>query len=159
MSEHEVKTVRQLANDTGVLLQPFVPCLSNAFWSVDTVVCMGGYNTLLEALAQGVPTVCVPRISPRTEQLIRASSFEKLGLLRMISPQDLTPDLLAAAIGAALRLDRTETMERTNSALNFNGAHTTARYLAALLTGQRNSCGQTALASVFQSQAGVAQTA
>src|SRR5437870_4683673 len=95
MPEHELKQLRQIADETGVVLHPFVPCLSNAFGSVDVVVCMGGYNTLLETLSIGVPTICVPRISPRIEQLMRASAFEQRGLLRMISPKELNPERLA----------------------------------------------------------------
>lgn len=139
MPKHELKALRQCGAETGVVVQPFVPCLSNAFWAVDAIVCMGGYNTLMETLSKGVPTVCVPRICPRTEQLIRASMFEKLGLLRKLSPEELSPETLARQINDALQVERTELMERTNAHLNFNGAHTAARYLLALLAGQRNN--------------------
>jgi len=159
MPEHELKALRQIADETGVVLQPFVPCLSNALWSVDAVVCMGGYNTLMETLSKGVPTVCIPRISPRREQWMRASSFEKLGALKMISPECATPGRLTEEIDAALRLDRTELMERTNSVLNFNGAHTSARYLLALLAAQQNTSERAyAVAAASQPGIGVARS-
>ena len=46
----------------------------------------GGYNTLAEAALHAVPAVCVPRVAPRSEQLIRARAFERLGLLRLLHP-------------------------------------------------------------------------
>src|SRR5437899_4865545 len=115
LPEHELKMVRQMAADTRVVVQPFAPCLSNLFWTVDALVCMGGYNTVLEALSKGVPTVCVPRTSPRSEQLIRASAFQQLGLLRMIAPDVLTPTGLNKEIAIALKLKRTELIERANA--------------------------------------------
>src|SRR6266436_3818671 len=114
LPDHELKMVRQMAADTGVVVQPFAPCLSNLFWTVDALVCMGGYNTVLEALSKGVPTVCVPSISPRSEQLIRASAFQELGLLRMVAPDVLTPNGLNNEIAAALQSKRTELLERAN---------------------------------------------
>jgi len=139
LPEHELKMVRQMAADTEVVIQPFAPCLSSLFWTVDALVCMGGYNTVLEALSKGVPTVCVPRTSPRSEQLIRASAFQQLGLLRMIAPDVLTPTGLNKEIAAALRLKRTELIERANAILNFDGAHASARYLLALLAEEQRS--------------------
>src|SRR5204862_1748294 len=79
LPEPELRSLRKIAAETGVTVLPFVPCLSHLFDSVDAIVCMGGYNTLLEALCNGVPTVCVPRISPRSEQIMRGLAFEKLG--------------------------------------------------------------------------------
>ena len=49
----------------GVAYRTFVPELAGWFGAVDALVCMGGYNTLAEALVRGTPTVCVPRTAPR----------------------------------------------------------------------------------------------
>ena len=137
LPDQELRTLRIIADDSGVTLQPFVACLSQHFDSVNAIVCMGGYNTLLEALCKGVPTVCVPRISPRSEQLMRALAFEKLGLLRVISPDQLTPAVLKNEISAALEMKRTERLERSNEILSFDGAHIAARHILALLAGRR----------------------
>jgi predicted glycosyltransferase len=48
------------------------------------VVTMGGYNSVLECVAIGKPTVVVPRELPRKEQLIRAQVFENLGFVRVV---------------------------------------------------------------------------
>ncbi|MEM7176825.1 MAG: glycosyltransferase [Pseudomonadota bacterium] len=51
------------------------------------VVAMGGYNTFCEILSMDKPSIICPRTHPRQEQLIRASSAERLGLARMLTPE------------------------------------------------------------------------
>ncbi|MFK7945892.1 MAG: glycosyltransferase family protein, partial [Paracoccaceae bacterium] len=51
------------------------------------VVAMGGYNTFCEILSMDKPAIIVPRTKPRREQVIRAQSAERLGLLRMLLPE------------------------------------------------------------------------
>jgi predicted glycosyltransferase len=54
------------------------------------VVTMGGYNTVFEVLVEGKPLLIVPRVSPRREQLIRATRLAQLGLADTLHPdQDL----------------------------------------------------------------------
>jgi predicted glycosyltransferase len=130
--EAEFKTLQHLAEEAGVALHTFVPSLSALFWSVDALVCMGGYNTLAEAVSKGVPTVCVPRTSPRSEQLIRAQAFERLGLLRTVRPDQLTVSTLRAAVDATVRLSRPELLARVNTALTFDGARQAATHLLSL---------------------------
>ena len=93
--------------------------------SAQLLVTMGGYNAVMEAMAFRKPAVVVPRVFPRREQWLRATSFERLGLLRCLDPDDLTPDSLAAASrdalsdplppdleGAGLRLDGCDNFAR-----------------------------------------------
>jgi predicted glycosyltransferase len=58
------------------------------------VVAMGGYNTVCEVLSFEKPALIVPRVHPRTEQLIRAERMRERGLLDALHPQDLTPQAL-----------------------------------------------------------------
>ena len=51
------------------------------------VVAMGGYNTFCEILSMDKPAIIVPRTKPRREQVIRAQSAERLGLIRMLLPE------------------------------------------------------------------------
>jgi len=51
------------------------------------VVAMGGYNTFCEILSTDRPAIIVPRTRPRLEQVIRAAAAERLGLLRMLTPE------------------------------------------------------------------------
>jgi predicted glycosyltransferase len=70
--------------------------------AADLVVSMGGYNTLIEALALEKRVVAIPRADLNPEQFIRASLFERLGLIRMLHPDQLSPERTAEAIQAAL---------------------------------------------------------
>jgi predicted glycosyltransferase len=60
------------------------------------VITMGGYNTVCELLSNAKPGLIVPRVFPRTEQLIRASRLRDLGLVDMLHPEHLTPEALSA---------------------------------------------------------------
>src|SRR5207244_12517547 len=97
-----LKALGRLAARANVTLHAFVPSLSLMFRHVDALVCMGGYNTLVEAVSKGVPTVCVPRTAPRSEQLIRALAFERLGLIKTVVPPQLSPQSLRQSIDAVL---------------------------------------------------------
>ena len=132
----ELKTLRRLAARANVALHTFVPNLSEMFRSVDALVCMGGYNTLVEAVSRGVPTVCVPRTIPRREQLIRARAFERLGLLSVITPEKVNAGNLGRAIHSAVGTSRQELLARVHSALSFEGARRAARHLLALASAQ-----------------------
>ncbi|HEY6169747.1 MAG TPA: glycosyltransferase [Verrucomicrobiae bacterium] len=120
--DHELATLNQLARGTRVSVHTFVPNLPQLLHCVDALVCMGGYNTLAEAAAIGVPTVCVPRVRPREEQLIRARAFERVGLLTALPPADLTPARLATAITGALATSRDELLRCSHETLSFDGA-------------------------------------
>ena len=62
----------------------------------DRIVSMGGYNTTCESLSLGKRTLIVPRVTPRTEQWIRATRLEKLGLVDVLHPDALDPEALSA---------------------------------------------------------------
>jgi predicted glycosyltransferase len=70
------------------------------------VVTMGGYNTLCEVLGRGLPTLVVPRVHPRAEQLVRALALERRGLVDVLHPEALSPDAVAAWTAAAVSRDR-----------------------------------------------------
>ncbi len=136
--EPQWKTLQRQAAESGVTLRNFVPDLSELFWSAGALVCMGGYNTLAEAVSKGMPTVCVPRTVPRKEQLLRALAFERLGLLRVVRPEELNPELLRENINAALKLSRQHLLGRVNSVLAFDGARQAARRLLALAVAKES---------------------
>jgi predicted glycosyltransferase len=114
-----------LAGEAGAEFRRFVPGLSSAFGSLDALVCMGGYNTLLEAAASGVPTVCVPRVRPRREQLLRARAFARLGLLRLLEPGRLDATTLRVEIESALGT-RADLAGRAGRLLDLGGARRAA---------------------------------
>lgn len=93
----------RLAGAARVTLMEFSEDSLAYMAAADLVVSMGGYNTLSEILWLRKRAVVVPRVWPRTEQLIRAQRLEHMGLLRMIHPNELTPELLAREVMEGLR--------------------------------------------------------
>ncbi len=63
--------------------------------AADLVVSMAGYNTISEILYLHKKAIVIPRIWPRTEQLIRSRRLQELGLLKMIHPGNLDPQSFA----------------------------------------------------------------
>jgi predicted glycosyltransferase len=123
-----VRRLEALAAEQGATFRHFVPSLMSEFSSLDALVCMGGYNTLAEAVASGVPTVCVPRVEPKREQLVRAEAFARRRLIRMIEPDRLEPAVLRTEIEAAL-ISRAL---RPRTALDLGGARRAAHHLIEL---------------------------
>ena len=95
--------LRTRAAEAGVTYRRFVPGLPSEFVSLDALVCAGGYNTLAEAAADGLPTVCIPRAEPSKDQLIRARAFESRGLVRVLEREELDPESLQETVAEALR--------------------------------------------------------
>jgi len=89
----------------------------------DLVIGMGGYNTVYECLARGVPLLAVPRTKPRLEQWERCQRLAARGALRLV-PSDAAhePHRLAAAITEELSRDQARA-----SVVACNGAETAAR--------------------------------
>jgi len=79
------------------LSQP-IPLVKRA----DRIVAMGGYNTVSEVLSFEKPALIVPRVRPRTEQLIRAERLKELGVLDLLPPSRVTPDALTEWLGRDL---------------------------------------------------------
>jgi predicted glycosyltransferase len=126
-----------LAIDAGVEFHVTEPEVASWFSHVDVLVCMGGYNTLCEAVSHGTPTLCVPRVRPRSEQLIRARAFARLGLLRVVEPELLEPELLRREVAALLGADRYQLAERARATLGFDGAAAAAAELLGLAQVRR----------------------
>jgi predicted glycosyltransferase len=129
--------LRALSFESGVEFHVNEPDVGSWFSHVDALVCMGGYNTLCEATSRGTPTLCVPRVRPRREQLIRGRSFGRLGLLRVLEPDVLTPELLRCELAALLGASRRELAKRAQAELGFDGAAAAAAELLALARASR----------------------
>jgi len=130
--EADSAALESRAREASVAFRRYVPHLSALFGELDGLVCMGGYNTIVEAVAQGVPTLCVPRVRPRIEQLMRAEAFERLGLLQVCRPELLSPERLRRQIAAIMNRSSTEPGAPSPDALKFDGAERAAEYLLAV---------------------------
>jgi predicted glycosyltransferase len=133
-SPADQRALRRTAAAAGVEFHSSITDLPNRLPHVDALVSMGGYNTLSEALSLGTPTLCVPRAHPRTEQLLRARSFASLGLLRLVEPERLSPELVRTEVEALLGRDRREVAARAHAVLGFDGARVAATALLELAT-------------------------
>jgi len=84
----------------------FLADIGTTMAEAGAVVTMGGYNTLVELVGLGVPTVVVPRLHPRREQAIRAHLFAGRGLVRVVEPGPGLAARLRPALAAALAEER-----------------------------------------------------
>jgi predicted glycosyltransferase len=131
-SETQREWLRLLAGGNGVSVRTFMRDLPARFDQIDALICMGGYNTLIEALARATPTVTVPRIQPRSEQLMRARAFGELGLLRVVIPTGLHPDRLVRAVEEAMTIRRSDLVQKVRAVLDLDGATRAAEQLVDL---------------------------
>lgn len=104
MPAAQVARLRRLAAGTGVRVEGFVPGTERLVHGAAAVVSMAGYNSVCELLGARRPALLVPRVHPRREQLLRARRLERLGLVGVLTPDELTPhalgDWLAGAVTA-----------------------------------------------------------
>ncbi|MEQ9607083.1 MAG: glycosyltransferase, partial [Kiloniellaceae bacterium] len=109
----------------------FVALLSRARLSIS----QGGYNTLMEVLATGVPGVVVPFAGgSETEQTQRARVLAACGLITLVDEETLNPESLAAGIAKALvHGSASDRRAEDKPPFRLNGAEETARHLIAQL--------------------------
>ena len=89
-------------------------------------ISQGGYNTVMEALRAGCPTIVVPYAGGlETEQTLRANLLAERGLLQVVEEADLSEETIAVAVEMA-------TMKRARGSADFatDGAETSARLIA-----------------------------
>ncbi len=144
--ENREQLVADAAKTGGrVKVVDFAPDMDAVMAGASAIVTMGGYNTLCEAVASGVPTVVIPRTWPRREQAIRARLFEERGLVRVVDPGDDLPGRLVHQLRAAL-----EDRRRSTPGIDLHGAR---RVREALLEEAAAAATQRAAASVCASLA------
>ena len=76
-----------------------------------------------------------PESQPRSEQWLRATAFERLGLLRVVQPDALSAASLRGAVGTALTQPHDRLLERVREHLSFGGARQAADRLRTLASG------------------------
>jgi predicted glycosyltransferase len=87
------------AGRPDVEVRRMVPGLDAVLDQASAVVTMGGYNAVCESMARGLPTLVVPRVTPRREQQVRAHALARLGAVDVLDPDQAT----SHAIGSWLR--------------------------------------------------------
>lgn len=81
----------------------FIPEPAVLISRASAVVMMGGYNTVWEVVCFGKRALIIPRVKPRTEQLIRARKLESLALVDVLLPLDLSPARLSSWVREPVR--------------------------------------------------------
>ena len=137
-SAREAASLQEQVTAIGGTYHRFVRNLPVHFPTIDALVCMGGYNTTTEALRAAVPTVVVPRVEPRQEQLLRARAFSRLGMLQSVEPDALDGPRLAAAVRRALGDSRPRIAAAVQRGLDVDGAERAAAELLALVAPTRD---------------------
>ena len=133
---HQQQIYQQAKELPGVTVKEFTNDMMSYVNTADLVVSMCGYNTITEVLQKGKKAIVVPRIKPGREQLIRAQSMANAGLIEMIHPEELNPDLLVKIIFNNLAVTQSS-IGRVNN-LEFSGLPQVANHLTGLLFNSRN---------------------
>ena len=121
--------IRKLAAAQNIEVVPFLDCLAAHLSMADLSISQAGYNTAADILVAGCTSVMCPYSGIRqNEQPQRAEKFEKLGIAKMVSEQDLSTETLISAINAALA------MPKPTVKVEMNGASKTAEILDGLVT-------------------------
>jgi predicted glycosyltransferase len=89
-SAHRAALQQLAAASRNVHIVDFIPEANVIIQKAERVVSMAGYNTVCSVLSFGKKSLLVPRVSPRSEQRIRAERLEKLGLVDLMLPQNLS---------------------------------------------------------------------
>lgn len=113
LSEPDVARVAQIAGPRTRVVRTW-PGLSRHVNEAAAVISMGGYNTVCEILSTSVPSLIVPRETPRLEQLIRARALERCGAVDVLRSSEATPETLGQ--WAASAVNRTVSREHIDLA-------------------------------------------
>ncbi|MFO0974150.1 MAG: glycosyltransferase [Phycisphaerae bacterium] len=108
---------RQAAGLPQVTFDDCRSCMFCEYRQADLVLCMGGYNTMIEVLSAERPMLVFPRTEPRREQYMRAERFAALGLCDYLEPDTATPATIRAAVERLLCCAR----PAGRSAINVDG--------------------------------------
>lgn len=120
MVESQKNHILSIINECpSVVMQNYTDDMMACMDAADLVICMGGYNTICELLTLRKPAIVVPRIMPVQEQWIRAKRMSKLGLLRTIHPEQMTPSILMETVQE--ELTKINVHPRNHYQINLNG--------------------------------------
>jgi len=116
----------------NVRLARFTPELAGVLRRAELSVSMAGYNTMMDVLASGVRAMVYPvTANDDQEQIVRAESLAKAGIIDVIRTEDLAPEELAR------KLERALGKKPASLSLNFDGAANTVRILKKFLAAHR----------------------
>lgn len=125
LAEELFQDLRESAGDAPVVVERARPDFPDMLSRARVSVSQAGYNTAVDVLAAGVPSVLVPFADGgEREQTIRATILARQGRAVVLSEDRISPDTLGEAIAAAMEL-RTG----NRSPVSLNGAEESARLI------------------------------
>lgn len=126
----------RIAGHGGMVLERFRGDFPALLARCGVSVSQGGYNTVLEVLANRTPAVVVPfSESTESEQIDRARLLAAKGLLRLIPPSELTPERLALEIDSAAEV--TSGAKTAETSVDLRGAERSAALVLAAIAARR----------------------
>ncbi len=131
MCPDDVREALKKEGDERIIITEFVEDLPSIMAAADLVVTMGGYNSLCELLAYGRRGIVLPRMHPRKEQFIRASFLAKHGLITLMNPSEITPEMFRTGLETILA-DHREPLREKRGIVKLDGAQRAAEYILAL---------------------------
>ncbi|MBN9078764.1 MAG: hypothetical protein BGN87_22445 [Rhizobiales bacterium 65-79] len=118
--------------DGDVTVEAFLPDLQAVLAGAQVSISRVGYNTVADIYRAGCRAIVVPFSDGiETEQITRAKLLAARGLAETISPEEETPETVAAAIDRAMGRPAPD-----RSALDLEGARNSALILKRLVAGE-----------------------
>ena len=114
----------RVASFPNIELERFTDDFLAYLSAADLSISMAGYNTCMNILAAGVPSLVFPFAQNR-EQRMRAEKLAALGGLNLLEEEDLEPSRLATLITEVLNSGR----KPVKVPINLNGARETAQWI------------------------------
>ncbi|OWY66921.1 hypothetical protein B7486_34290 [cyanobacterium TDX16] len=133
--DHANEIRRRAAAFSNLTFLDTSSCMNCEYRRADVVLCMGGYNTMVEVLRAGRSMLVYPRVEPRLEQYIRAKRFAAHHLCEMLDPNCVTPEKIQDAIDGIL----SNSNGRPVTIPNMNGLKNVAERLSELEVAIRDS--------------------
>jgi len=93
--ENRNQIIELASKNSNVFVYGFVPDPNYLLLKADKVITMCGYNTICELISQKKDALVIPRVIPRSEQLIRAQRLRDIGLFDFIHPDNISPQIFS----------------------------------------------------------------
>lgn len=131
MPEEAYGHLQALARESSnVKLSRFTPDLRAVLKRAQLSVSMAGYNTMMDVLLSGIRAMVYPvTANGDQEQIVRAESLAKAGIIDVIRTEELAPRELARKVERAL--SKTPTSLTLNCEGAINSVHVLKKHLAA----------------------------
>ncbi|HEX9754282.1 MAG TPA: glycosyltransferase [Gemmatimonadales bacterium] len=124
------RAIHALGATTGVKVVDFLAEPAPLLQRADSVIAMGGYNSVCDVLSFDKRALIIPRGPPRREQLLRAERLGAVGAFDVLDPSRLSPFALSEWIAAA-------GPRRVRSHIDVGGLARLPALLASVLTPER----------------------